>query len=157
MFLHGTYYNQMDERNRIRIPTKLKKILGENPFIMCGRPGALFVISEKEYEKQIEAVFGDTNILDFEKQDLIREFVGGGGFAEEDKQDRIVLSEEQLRHTGIVKNVVTVGAVNQVEIWSEEAWKARHENVNSPENKAYEERIRKYREVCKSVNSADKG
>ena len=59
--------------------------------------------------------------------------------AEEDKQGRILLPQNLIKHAGIVKNIVTIGAFDRVEIWSEERWN-EYANLDSD---GYDECLKK--------------
>ena len=52
----------------------------------------------------------------------IRLIASSAVVVEEDKQGRVLLPQSLIRLAGIVKNIVTVGMFNRVEIWSEERW-----------------------------------
>ena len=58
------------------------------------------------------------------------EKVESAKIAEEDKQGRILLPQSLIKKAGIVKNIVTIGAYDRVEIWSEERWAAYVEDDN---------------------------
>jgi MraZ protein len=55
-----------------------------------------------------------------------------------DKQGRIVLTEELLRHAGIKNEAVLVGVLNKFEIWSPERY-AEFENTAQDINEATKE------------------
>ena len=103
--LTGEYHHQIDEKNRIRIPAKLKEALGTSPMIARGSNGCLFVFDES-------------------KTRALRLMASSAAFPEEDKQGRIQLPPNLIKAAGIEKNVVTIGAYDRVEIWSEERWNA---------------------------------
>ena len=57
MLLFGKYEHQIDEKNRIRIPAKLKDALGANPVIMKGTSPCLVVYSSERASEVIKAKF----------------------------------------------------------------------------------------------------
>lgn len=118
----GEYRHQLDEKCRIRIPTKLKDLLGEHPFITCGANNCLIVLPRAEADKIFEARFRSLDMLDPVGNKTIRIMASRGFVAEEDKAGRILLPQNLIRHAGIKKNIVTIGVYNRVEIWSEENW-----------------------------------
>lgn len=118
----GEYRHQVDEKYRLRIPAKLKEQLGENPFIMRGTNNSLVVFKKDEAESLLKDMFKDIAIADPEKNKPLRLIMSSGFFAEEDKQGRILLPPALIKHSKISKNIVTIGAFNRVEIWSEENW-----------------------------------
>lgn len=122
--LLGEYRHQIDEKGRVRIPAKLKEQLGQNPFITRGTNGCLFVYSKEEADKVFFEKFKDNDFADSEKSRPLRLLTSSAIFADEDKQGRILLPQHLIKHAKIVKNIVTIGAFNRVEIWSEENWDA---------------------------------
>ena len=127
--LTGEYHHQIDEKGRIRIPAKLKEALGVSPMITRGSNGCLFVFS-KEQAKMFEGSFDGDDFADTPRTRALRLISSSAVFAEEDKQGRILLPQSLIKKAGIVKNIVTIGAYDRVEIWSEERWAAYVEDDN---------------------------
>jgi MraZ protein len=123
-FFSGEYRHQADEKMRIRIPSKLKELLGEEPFITCGAENNLIVIRRKDADEMMERSFGSMSFTDIDQHEAVRMMFSRGFSAEEDKQGRIQLPAHLVKHAGIKKNVVTIGAYRYIEIWSEENWDA---------------------------------
>lgn len=121
---YGEYRHQIDEKGRIRIPSKLKDMLGEHPFITCGANNCLIVLPKAESERIFDERFRSLDPLDPVNGKSVRIMASRGFVADEDKAGRINLPQNLIRHAGIIKNVVTIGAYNRVEIWSEEKWDA---------------------------------
>lgn len=128
----GEYHHQIDEKGRLRIPTKLREQLGDNPFITRGSNNSLIVMPAEDAADMFKQRFGNVDIVDPENNKALRLMASSGFPATEDKQGRILLPQHLLRHSGIQKNVVTIGAYNRVEIWSEENWDV-YSNVDSVE------------------------
>ena len=121
MFL-GRYSHQMDEKGRIRIPPKYKAELGEAPFITTGTNDCLFVYAQPVFLNKFLSKLTDIEISDLEEMDMARIIASNAINAEEDKQGRILLPKHLIDHAGLGKNLITIGALDHVEIWSEEAW-----------------------------------
>lgn len=121
MFL-GRFYHQIDEKGRIRIPSKYKAELGDAPFITSGTNGCLFVYSQTDFLDKFLSKLTDLDISDVEEVRLARIFASNAINAEEDKQGRILLPQHLINHAAIGKNLITIGAIDHVEIWAEERW-----------------------------------
>ncbi len=132
MFI-GQQSHQIDEKGRIRIPSKFKDELGHKPFITCGSNGCLFVYSGEEAKKVLFKKFNDNDFADAKSAKALRMLMSNAIFAEEDKQGRILLPQNLISHAGIIKNIVTIGAFNRVEIWSEERWNSYNQGVDFDE------------------------
>lgn len=123
----GEYRHQIDEKGRIRIPPKLKAQLGDRPFITRSSSTSahkcLIVLPAEDATKIFDAEFGTLSALTDDSKS-VRVMASSGFVSEEDKAGRILLPQRLIEHAGLHKNVVTIGAYNRVEIWSEESWEA---------------------------------
>ncbi len=120
----GEYHHQIDEKGRIRIPAKLKDALGETPVITRGSDGCLFVFTKEKADEIFSSNFDGNDLTSSEKTRAKRFIASSAEVLEEDKQGRVLLSPSLIRLAGITKNIVTIGAYDRVEIWSEERWNA---------------------------------
>ena len=131
--------HQIDEKNRIRIPSKLKDALGDSPVILKGTDGCLFVYSQEAMNGMFASKFANNDFTQEDKTKALRLLTASSIYAEEDKQGRILLPPHLIQHAGIQKNIVTIGAFDRVEIWSEERWNA-YANLDANE---YDECLKK--------------
>jgi len=124
MFLCGEHAHQIDEKGRIRIPVKLKEALGPNPVIMRGIDGCLFMYSQERAAEVFARRFdkADNEFSDPDTVKAKRLMFASALQVEEDKQGRVTLSDNLIKYAGIKKNIVSIGAMDRVEIWSEENW-----------------------------------
>ena len=139
MLLMGEYHHQIDEKSRIRIPAKLKDALGESPVILKGTDGCLFVYSQEAMNNMFATKFANNDFTQADKTKALRLLTSSTVVTEEDKQGRILLPQNLIKPAGIVKNIVTIGAFDRVEIWSEERWNA-YANLDSDD---YDECLKK--------------
>lgn len=126
------YSHQLDAKNRMRIPAKLREELGENYSITVGTGGCLYVYTEAQM-KEVRATL--TNVSAYrDKQLKAARFVLYNTWdAEEDKQGRILLPENLRKWAKIQKNVIVFKGPNCIEIWSEEVWNDYFNDVNFDE------------------------
>ena len=117
MFL-GQFNHQIDEKGRIRIPAKFKSELGDSPYITSGTNKCLFVYSQPDFFDKFLSKLTNLDITDTEGVKLARIFAANAVNAEEDKQGRILLPQHLITHAQIGKNLITIGAIDHVEIWS---------------------------------------
>lgn len=114
MFL-GEVRHQLDEKKRIRIPTKFKKELGED-FAFVKGPGCIRVYPKHVIESQIEMISSKLNPLNEAHSKFFREYTRGIEFPTPDNQGRIVVPKAFLTHAQIEKDVITIGADKYLEI-----------------------------------------
>ena len=124
--LSGTYYHQLDAKNRIRVPARLKKELGEEYYFVKGDNHCIYIFSAEELDKLIDTAT-EAKLGDLDKQKYIRAFMKTIVQATEDNQGRVVLPPDLRDHLAFEKNekdIVVTGAGKRAEIWS----KSNHDN-----------------------------
>ena len=121
----GEFTHQVDDKGRIRIPTKFKSALGEEaPFIMQGEEKCLYVYSKKFSYEMLESVFGGGKFNDKEMNAQKARLMSKACYGEEDKQGRVTIPQALLKYAKIdvSSTIVSVGAYDHVQIWAKEAW-----------------------------------
>jgi MraZ protein len=124
--LIGEYVSKVGAKNRVALPKKLRRDLGEDAVVMRGYEGALLVVSRGNWSTLIEEVLSGP-LTSPEVRDTARFLMGGAHEVEFDSQGRFVLPQPLVDHTGVSPGaeVVFVGLGKWVEIWSKERWGER--------------------------------
>jgi len=120
MFI-GESQHTLDEKGRIRIPSKHKEKLGVKPYITYGE-GCLLIYTNERATKFIEKLqkeLEEVEIYDEDKSNLSN-FLLNGEFCEEDGQGRILLPPTLIKYAGLTKNLVTISGGNHLQLWDEE-------------------------------------
>lgn len=120
--LIGTYHHQLDQKNRFRIPSKLKEELGQNLVLTIGSGCALELFSEELLTKTVLGKMDDISLFDETAQKSLRLLLSSAHKLEVDNQGRYLLPQSLKSHSHIIKNIVIIGVGNRVELWSEEEW-----------------------------------
>ena len=123
------YAHQLDAKNRMRIPAKLREELGADYCITVGSGGCLYVYTAEQF-KEVKATLNNINSFREKQLKAARFILYNTWEAEEDKQGRILLPENLRKYARIEKNVVVFKGPNCVEIWSEEVWNEYFNDVN---------------------------
>ncbi len=118
----GEYNYQLDEKNRIRIPSKLRNEFAGSYIVTKGTNHSLFVFAKDYFQTQFLDKLNSVPTFDSEAQRPIRALLSSSFEVEEDKQGRFVLPTNLRNFAGISKNIVFVGVGNRLEIWSEDNW-----------------------------------
>jgi len=119
MFM-GEYYHSLDEKGRVIMPSKFRELLGENFVVTQGLDGCLFVYANDEWEQFVAGLRELPG--NKEARQLQRYFMAGAALCEVDKQGRILLPAKLRQQAGLEKEVVFVGVLSKIEIWSKERW-----------------------------------
>jgi len=136
--LIGEYLNKVGKKNRIALPKKFRKILGEEVIVTRGYEDCAIVVNKKQWEKLL-SVFDDKPFTTSPVRDTRRFLIGGANEVRLDKQGRFVLPVNLKEFVNIRNEVVFVGLVDWVEIWSKDAWEKRMEKIKPQAAKIAEE------------------
>ncbi|HCL01246.1 MAG TPA: division/cell wall cluster transcriptional repressor MraZ [Lachnoclostridium phytofermentans] len=121
MFM-GEYNHTIDAKGRIIVPSKFRESLGEHFVVTVGLDGCLFVYPNEEWQhfvEQLKNLPGNK-----EARQLQRYFMAGAADCEVDKQGRILIPGNLRQHAGLDKDIVFVGVLSKIEIWSKERWES---------------------------------
>ncbi len=132
MFM-GEYHHNIDDKNRLVIPSNYRSNLGETFVITRGLEKCLYIYTLSEWQRLVDKLA----TLPFTKKDarvVIRSLFSAAANCNLDKQGRINITSQQLIHAGINKECVIIGANDRIEVWSKENW----ENFNEEYSKDLE-------------------
>ncbi len=137
-YLTGEYDHQMDTKNRIRIPNKLK---GDTNglYFSKGTHGCIFVYFEEEFQKLISQIEERVKMGDDEGQMALRIFAKSFTFVEGDAQGRMILPTKLKEYAKIDRDIVICGAGSRIEIWAKEV----HDEYFEKENENFDNLFKK--------------
>ena len=128
--LIGEYEHSIDTKGRLIMPAKLKEDIGEKFVITKGLDGCLFVYSQSEW-KLFEDKLRAFPLTNKDARALVRFFLAGAMECEIDKQGRFLIAANLREFAGLEKEVVVIGVLNKIEIWSKEKWLKYSEEENN--------------------------
>lgn len=117
----GEFNHTIDTKGRMIVPAKFRDALGETFVVTKGLDGCLFVYPNEEWEK-IEEKFSKIPMTTKDARKFSRFFFAGASDCELDKQGRILIPSTLREFAGLEKEVVLVGVLTRIEIWSKERW-----------------------------------
>jgi len=128
----GVFEHQLDDKNRLRVPSKFKKELtgenGEKTYsFFRGMNNCICVMTDELLDETI-SVLAEEGISESNEASTL--FFGSIFSAEEDSQGRVVLPTMLKRMAGITKNIVTIGKGKRLEIWAAERYYAYIEGID---------------------------
>jgi len=119
--LIGEYEHSMDTKGRLIMPAKLKEDIGEKFVVTKGLDGCLFVYSQSEW-KNFEEKLRTFPLANKDSRALMRFFLAGAMECEIDKQGRFLITSNLREFAELEKEVVIIGVLTKIEIWSKEKW-----------------------------------
>ena len=99
----GEFFHQIDDKNRIRIPTPFKSELGASFYFAKGLDGVINILPVKMVEEQLLKL---QTISDFDAdgQDALLEYTSSVYFVSEDKQGRVRIPDALVEFAHIEKD-----------------------------------------------------
>ena len=130
----GEYRHVIDAKNRLFIPAKMREDLGEVFYVTRKiTEHCLAIYSEEEWQKFSLKL----NSLPDSKVGKIKQFIfSKTAQLSPDSHGRILLPANLVSYANLEKNVVIVGAGDQIQIWNEEAWDKNQEEIDLVEMEA---------------------
>ncbi len=128
----GIFEHQLDDKNRLRIPSKFRKELtgehGEKTYsFFRGMNRCICVMADELLDETISEL-SDEAISESNEASTL--FFGSIFSAEEDAQGRVVLPTLLRKMAGIKKDIVTLGRGKRLEIWAAERYYEYIEGVD---------------------------
>jgi len=123
----GEYQHALDAKNRIIVPSKLREGLGNNFVITKGLDGCLYAYPMEEWIS-LEEKLKNLPLTNRDARAFVRFFFSGASEIEIDKQGRGLIPQNLKEYACIEKEIVSIGVLNRVEIWSKEKWKDYNES-----------------------------
>ncbi|MBQ7200936.1 MAG: division/cell wall cluster transcriptional repressor MraZ [Eubacterium sp.] len=121
MFM-GTYEHGIDAKGRVIIPAKLRDGLGDSFVVTVGLDGCLYAYPMDEWENfltKLKELPGTK-----EARALQRTFMANAATCDCDKQGRTLIPAPLRERVGITDDIVFIGVLGKVELWSKERYDA---------------------------------
>ncbi|MFA9375141.1 MAG: division/cell wall cluster transcriptional repressor MraZ [Lachnotalea sp.] len=120
MFM-GEYNHTIDIKGRLIVPSKFREILGDEFVVTKGLDGCLFVYPNEEWQT-FEEKLKTLPLTNKNARQFSRFFLAGAATCEVDKQGRILIPSVLREFAELEKDVVLVGVLSRIEIWSKSKW-----------------------------------
>lgn len=120
MFM-GEYNHTIDAKGRLIIPSKFRESLGDDFVVTKGLDGCLFVYPNSEWSA-FEEKLRTLPLTNKDARKFSRFFLAGAATCEVDKQGRILVPAVLRDFAELEKEVVLVGVLSRIEIWSKSKW-----------------------------------
>ena len=127
-YVTGTYENSIDSKNRLIIPAKYRNQLGGECVLSRGYDRCIYIYTMEDWgllvEKLKELRQSDPAIREF-----IRKLFSQASECKLDSQGRVIVPANLKSYARIDKDLVTLGAMDKIEVWSKEIF-----NENEDDN-----------------------
>jgi MraZ protein len=127
--LLGEYEHTLDDKNRLTMPAKFRRVFADGIVITRGMDGCLFGYARPDWERFVGERLERLDPLSKEARQMSRFMFAGAAEAELDRQGRVMVPPALLSHAKLAREVVVAGVRDHVEIWDRAAWRAQLEEV----------------------------
>ncbi|MDA8172119.1 MAG: division/cell wall cluster transcriptional repressor MraZ [Nitrospiraceae bacterium] len=143
----GKYYYTMDEKGRLMVPAPFREIIFANysPKLMVANSAfdtCLNVYPLEEWIKLEEKVKGLPR-SDRAVRYFLRKVIASAVETTVDRQGRILVPSAQRQDSGLDSEVVLVGQVEMIELWSKSGW-LQETDASRVDRVAFEESLSRY-------------
>lgn len=120
----GRYPHTIDEKGRLSIPSKFREVLqsrGQNILILTDLDACIAAYPLDEWTTLEERIRGQSGFQQ-DIWDFLRLFYSASEECTLDAQGRILIPPQHREKAGLAREVMVIGVLNRIEIWSKERW-----------------------------------
>jgi MraZ protein len=132
----GRYEHTIDPKGRVSIPAKFRDVLGkkyDDRLFVTNFDGCLVAFPFEEWI-HLEEKVSSLSMVKKEARSFLRFFYSSAVECTLDKQGRILIPQTLREYADLDKEVVLVGQLKKIEIWSKDRWSEQmiraHENFD---------------------------
>ena len=117
----GEYHKTLDLKNRVNIPAKFRKALNpiNNKTFVITRGFDQCLVLYPIYEWNIvEQQLSSLSSIRNKHRSFVRSIVRHASYVQYDTQGRIIVPEDLKKFSKIKKDVIIIGMINKIELWS---------------------------------------
>ena len=120
----GRYDHALDAKGRVILPAKLRVHFTQPGFLTRHLEGCLALWTSEEFDKEVELRL-EAAEQDVVERNKVREWSASVYEAEIDRQGRMAIPANLRDYAGLHQEVVVIGMINRVELWSPARWDAK--------------------------------
>ena len=138
----GTYENSIDGKNRMIVPSKYRNQLGGKCMLSRGFDACLYIYTMEDWDELVGKM-KKLRQTDRDMRKFIREFFSNASECQLDSQGRILIPQNLKNYAKISKDLITMGAMDKIEVWSKEVYNDS-ENENMFDDEEFIAKLEEY-------------
>ena len=122
----GRYEHSLDPKGRVILPAKFRAPFDEGGFLTQFHDRCLALWTPDEFEKQMRGM-QESQEQGREQRNLARVWASGSAEVDVDRQGRMAIPQHLREFARLDGDVLVIGAIDRVELWSPAEWQAKVE------------------------------
>jgi MraZ protein len=123
--LKGEFQYALDDKGRVVIPPRFRRVLGDQVVATRSIDRAISIYSPTEWTRVEDGL----RRLSINKRELVHYMLAGAVDLDLDRQGRVTLPVHLRQHADIDRDVVVVGLITRLEVWSKAIWQSHIEKI----------------------------
>jgi len=119
--LIGHHKTRISGKHRTAVPAKYRQELGQKVVLAQWYENCLVIVSEKQWQSLLSQV-AEKPFIASPARETDRFLLGNAFEVELDSQGRFVIPKGLAKYANLGEEIIFVGLLNRVEIWSEDSW-----------------------------------
>ena len=119
----GEYYNSLDQKNRLNIPAKFRKVLdpvNNRTFVLTRGFDKCLVLYPLYSWSQVESQLGKLSSIRGRHRNFVRSITRYASAVQYDAQGKVQIPDTLLNYSEINKEIVVIGLINKIELWDQD-------------------------------------
>jgi len=117
----GKHDSTLDDKGRIRIPSKYISLLGEEFTVCYGDEKCLWAYPNEAWQ-QLTQILVSSNPFDRSTASFKRNIYPTAEDCKTDSVGRVLIPVDHRNYAGLKKDIMIIGAGDHIEFWDAEAW-----------------------------------
>ncbi|MBU1085084.1 MAG: division/cell wall cluster transcriptional repressor MraZ [Candidatus Beckwithbacteria bacterium] len=126
--LIGQYQTKINQKGRVALPAKFKRVLGKKIIVTAGYEQSLMIVTQKDWQVAVDRINQGSTLGPTRETD--RFLLGSAHDVQLDSQGRFVIPKHLREYADLNLDIVFVGVGNRAEIWNQVSWEAYSHNLN---------------------------
>ena len=116
----GEYHNSLDQKNRLNIPAKFRKVLdpvNDRTFVITRGFDQCLVLYPLKDWSQVETQLAKLSSIRGKHRNFVRSVTRYATAVQYDGQGRVQIPDNLLIYSKIQKDAAVIGMINKIELW----------------------------------------
>ena len=139
MAFRGQHEHNLDAKDRLTIPSRLRAQLADGAVLVAGLDPCVEVWPREGFNRFAQQILSGLNPLSGKARMLRRRFHANAQDESLDSAGRLRIAKHLIAHGDLAGQCVVVGVEDHLEVWSPERWAAHSEEIDAQATAVAEE------------------